>query len=259
VHLTVLDKVLWVAGFVGHVTLFVVLVIRGRVRLFPVFTCLIAYEALLSVALFSVSRYTNPHAYRTVYWILAPVDYSFQIALILEIARNVVRPIGTLASNARLTFLRWAIAGVTLAAGLSIRVAPPELSGLNLWAARATIFTSLLTCVTFLAMIAWTNRLGMPWAGHVMALGQGLTVWALVALSANVVNYASRWRKHRAAVDHAGMITYLAVLAFWSVAFWKPDRRWGAISPAAVARFFIPREQFQRDGEPGEAGKDAGT
>ena len=47
--LTVLDNALWVAGFVGHVALLAVLLVRSRWRNFPVFTSLIAYQAAVTV------------------------------------------------------------------------------------------------------------------------------------------------------------------------------------------------------------------
>jgi len=61
--LTILDNALWVAGFVGHVALLAVLLVRSRWRNFPVFTSLIAYQAAVTVTLFLVSRYGSRQAY----------------------------------------------------------------------------------------------------------------------------------------------------------------------------------------------------
>jgi hypothetical protein len=103
-------------------------------------------------------------------------------------ARNVFRPTVTWVQDPRTAFLLGSAGGTLIAFGLSLAIAPPEAKGLDLWTARATVFTSLLTCA------AAANRLGLLWRSHVMALGQGLTAWALFALFGNLVHLAGGWR-----------------------------------------------------------------
>jgi hypothetical protein len=110
-------------------------------------------------------------------------------------ARHVLRPTGTWVQDARTDFLLWSASSIVIAATLSLVITPPEAKGLELWSVRATVFTSTLTCATFLAMSAAANRLGLPWNSHVMALGQGLTVWGLIALFGNIVHLALGWRR----------------------------------------------------------------
>jgi hypothetical protein len=227
---TTMDNLLWAAGFIGHAALLVVMVVRRRVRKFPVFTSLLAYQALKTVTLFLIWRYRSAHAYYLSYWILAPGDYAFQIALILEIARNVLRPTGTWVRDARISFLLWATIGMLVAAGMSLAVTPPGFAGLDLWSVRATVFTSLLTCEVFLAMSAAANRVGLLWGSHVMALGEGLTVWALIALLGNVVHFALGWNRDFVLFDHVVMFVYLGSLVFWMVAFWRPERQRAPLS-----------------------------
>jgi hypothetical protein len=228
---TSLDDALWLGGFIGHVTLFVVLVARRRMSEFPVFTSLIAYQIAVTMVLFLVSRYGSTHAYYVSYWTLATGDYTFQVALIFEIARNVLRPTGTWVRDARKEFLLWSAVGVLVAAGLSLGVRPPVMRGLDLYEVRATVFTSLLTCEMFLAMSTAAHRLGLLWRNHVMALGQGLTVWALVALLGNIVHLTLGWDRNFVLLDHVRMFVYLGSLAFWSVALWLPERERVPMSP----------------------------
>ena len=54
--LTNLDLLLWVAGFLVHVALLFVLLWRGRVRTFPIFTTLIVLNVVRTIVLFVVSR-----------------------------------------------------------------------------------------------------------------------------------------------------------------------------------------------------------
>jgi hypothetical protein len=225
-----LDRILWAAGFVGHLALLTVLVTRRRVRDFPVFASFIAFATIRTVVLFLIMRHGSVHAYKLGYWIFSPGDYAFQIAIIFEMARNVLRPTGTWVQDARTAFLLWSAVGTMIAFGLSLAIAPPEAKGLDLWTARATVFTSLLTCATFLAMSSAANRLGLLWRSHVMALGQGLTAWALFALFGNLVHLAGGWRHGFVYLDHTRMFVYLGVLLFWIGAFWSPERKRAPLS-----------------------------
>jgi hypothetical protein len=225
-----LDDILWATGFVGHLVLLVVLVFRRRVRDFPIFASLIAYLTMRTIVLFLILRYGSAHAYKIGYWILSPGDYAFQIAVIFEMGRNVLRPTGTWVQDARMGFLFWSAVSTLIAVGLSLAIKPPGANGLDLWSTRATVFTSLLTCGTFLAMSATADRLGLLWQNHVMALGQGLTAWSLVALLGNLVHLALGWRRDFVLFDHVRMFVYLGALLFWIVAFWSPERKRAPLS-----------------------------
>ncbi len=102
---TGLQSVLWAAGFVGHVALLSVLFARSRWRTFPVFTSMIAYQLTVTLALFLVFRYQSHHAYFVWYWMFALGDYSFQVAIIFEIARVVLRSAGNWVRDAAKGFL----------------------------------------------------------------------------------------------------------------------------------------------------------
>jgi len=186
-----LEIALWAAAFVGHLALLAVLLVRSRWHKFPVFTSLIAYQGAVTLALFLISRQGSQHTYFVAYWSLALGDYCFQVALVFEIARNVLRSVGTWVQDARTAFLLWSAVGTLLAAGLCLTITPPALSGLDLWEIRATLFTSLLTCELFLSISVAANRLGIPWRSHVMALGQGLVAWAAIAVAGDVAT----WRR----------------------------------------------------------------
>jgi len=101
-NLTVLDNIFWAAGFVGHAALLLVLLTRNRWRQFPVFTCLIAFHALVTIALFLTFRYGTRHTYAVIYWCNVAVDFLLQVALIFEIARVVLRGSMTLAPHSSL-------------------------------------------------------------------------------------------------------------------------------------------------------------
>lgn len=221
--LSTLDTVLWVAGFVGQATLLFVLLLRSRWRPVPVFTGFVGFSALRTASLFLINRYGTRHGYFLAYWITGFADYGFQIALILEIALDVLRPGGRWILEARRAFLLWGVAGLLLAVALSLYMGPPESKGLDLWDARITVFTSLLTCGLFLAMATAANRLRLGHRGFALAIGQGLTAWAFIALLEDFGHVALGWNRQFIVLVHVRMLVYIAVLLYWIVTFWRSE------------------------------------
>jgi hypothetical protein len=244
---TMLDNVLWAAGFLGHVALLFILLFRGRWRTFPIFSAMIAYQALVTIVLFLIYRYGTRHGYSAVYWTAAVGDFCFQIAIIYEIARQVLRPTGTWVQDARRSFLLWSGLGILVAAGLALSATPAASSTLGILEVREILFTSLLTCEVFLAMIFAANRLGLQWRSHVMALAQGLTAWALVALASTAAQIALGWNRDFEVLDHIRMFCYLGALVFWMVAFWLPERARAPLSPDMSDYLVALRTRVQYD------------
>ena len=242
-----LANILWAGGFLGHVVLLVVLLTKGRSRYFPIFTTLIAFQAIVSILLFLISTYGNRHMYFLVYWSAAFVDYTFQIALIYEIARIVLRPTGSWISDARQSFLWLGGVGLLIAGVVAFGLGAPEARGLDLWEERVTVFTSLLTCELFTAMIISANRLGLQWRSHVVALSQGLTLWALLTLGSNVLHVLAGWKRDFALYDGIRECAYVSALLFWIVSFWLPERERAPLSPTMEAYLLALHRRVQYD------------
>jgi hypothetical protein len=221
--LTKLENVLWAAGFVGHAALFLVLLVRRRWRQFPILTCLIAYQVIDTITLFLIFRYGSNHSYTVAYWTADVVDFLFQLGLIFEIARVVLRPTGTWIRDARSFFLLAGSIGAAIALVLCLMVKPTMPSALSIWAIRATLFTALLDCELFLAMLYASNRLGLEWRNHVMALAQGLTVWAFGGVISDIAHILLGWSREFLVLDQLLMCLYLAVLLYWIFTFWSPE------------------------------------
>jgi hypothetical protein len=245
--LSTLDNVLWAAGFIGHVALVLILVIRKRLRKFPIFAGFLGLSVLVTVLLFVISRHGSRRAYFLVYWISGFADYIFQVALIFEIARDVLRPTGTWVQDARKSFLGWGAAGVVAAAALASQIGPPQSKGLDLWDVRITVFTSLLTCALFIAMSSAANRLGLQWRSHMVALGQGLGAWAFIALLEEFGHAIYGWDHDFVVLVHLRMVGYLSVLVYWMVAFWLPEKVRKPLSPEMNAYLVALHQRVQYD------------
>ncbi len=242
-----LANVLWMAGFFGHIALLLVLLGKHRRSAFPVFTALVAFQAFVTVLLFVIGRYGSHYLYVLAYWSTGFLDYVFQVALIFEIARIVLRPTGTWVRDARQSFLLGGGLGLLLAAGVAFSLGSPYAKGVDLWDERITLFTSLLTCELFAAMIVSANRLGLQWRSHVVALGQGLTVWALLTLGSNVLHVLAGWHHDFALYDDIREFSYLGALLFWIVSFWLPETVRAPLSADMESYLLALHRQVQYD------------
>lgn len=230
-NLSSLDNALWAASLIGHVALVLILVLRGKVRQFPVFSSFITFSALRTVLLFFVYRNGIKHQYFLAYWITGAANYLFQVGLILEIATNVLRPTGRWVLDAGKSFLIWSSLGLIVAAVMAFALGPAQSKGLNLWDARITVFTALMTCGLFLAMMTAANGLGLRWRSQVFAVGQGLFLWSSIVLLGDVAHTALGWNRDFIVFDHVQMFAYLAVVVFWGITFWFPEKERAELSP----------------------------
>lgn len=242
-----LMNVLWAAAFLGHAALLIVLFYKHRATAFPVFTTLIAFQLFVSMLLFITQKHGSHHLYVVAYWTTGFLDYAFQVALVFEIARIVLRPTGTWVRDARQSFLLGGGLGLLLAAAIAFSLGSPYAKGLDLWDERITLFTSLLTCELFAAMIVSANRLGLQWRSHVVALSQGLTVWALLTLTSNVFHVLSGWHHDFAHYDDVREFAYLGALLFWIVSFWLPETGRAPLSADMEAYLLALHRQVQYD------------
>ena len=244
--ISTLASVLWAGTLIGHLLLLAVLVVRRRWHDFPVFTSLLVFEALRTVALYAALLY-GKHAYFWMYWITGFADYLFQVALIVEIAIDVLRPTGRWIMEARRGFVTWGCVGVLVAAVTALLMGAPQSKGLDLWDARVTVFTSVLTCGLFAAMTTAADRLGLQRRSYVIALGQGLTAWALSALIGDVLHVIFGWGREFGWLVYVVEFIYLGVLVYWMVAFWRPERQRDPLSDEMNAYLLALHQRVQYD------------
>ena len=222
-NLSTLAGVLWAAGFVGHVVLFSVLMYRRRWREIPVFTAYMAFQSALTPVLFAIYKYGSPTWYARIYWSSDLLDFAFQLGIVLEIARLVLRPTGTWVQDAKKPFFLSAAAGILLAAALSWIVSPPAPHLLDRLEVQGNLFTSLVICELFVLMTLTANRLGLGWRSHVMALGQGLTAWASVAVLIDGLHSYLGTERDFTTLEQVRMFVYLAALGFWMIQLWRDE------------------------------------
>ena len=223
--LSALDYGLWAATFLGDATLFLILIVRRRWRDFPVFTTYIGFEATMTVAMYLV-LFHFPSWYARIYWPYVGFMVFFELAVVWEVARIVMRPTGTWVRDAKRQFLFWGASGVVIAAALPWLVKPPASNPLEILEVRAGLFASFVICELYYVLIRTSKSLGLGWRNHVMAVGNGWTVWAVMAiLVEGLHSYFGAWH----------YFVYIAAVGYWIVQFWLEEPVRQPISPELQA------------------------
>ena len=221
--LSALDQLLWAANFSCFVALLCVLIYRQRWKEIPVFTTLIAYDVAKTIALFLAFRTGSRHLYAAIYWSAAYLDFCLQLGVVIEMARIVLRPTGTWVQDAKKQFVFWGSAGAAVAAVLAWAVSPPSARALERWEMRGNLFTVLVICELVTVITITSNKLGLGWRSHVMALGQGLAAWSVVAVAVEVLHsYLGKVRAFLP-LEHVLMVASLGTLGYWMVRLWQEE------------------------------------
>jgi hypothetical protein len=246
-NLSALDYVLWVANFLGEAVLFSILIYRCRWREFPVFTMFIGFDGTVNAALFLIFLRGSHVLYARIYWTYALLDFLLQLGVVWEIARIVLRPTGTWVRDAKKQFILWGVAGILIAAALPFLVSPPAASLLHRLEVRGNLFTSLVACELIAVVTRTSKSLGLGWRNHVMALGNGWTAWAVVAILVDGLHSYFGAERYFRELEHVRMFTYLAVLGYWTVQFWLEEPARQPISPQLSAYIQVLHRRIKND------------
>ena len=92
-------------------------------------------------------------------------------------------------------------------------------------------FTSLVICELFVVMSVTANRLGLGWRNHVMALGQGLTLWSGVMVLMTALQSFLGTQNHYAQLDQGRIAAYIVAVAWIIVQLWKDEPERQPIAP----------------------------
>jgi hypothetical protein len=226
VNVSLTAQILWAAGFVEHAALLLVLIVRGRWRTFPVFTVLIGFNTFRTILLVTLYKYSSPKQYSYAYWGASFLDLALQLGIIFELARVVLKPTGTWVRDAGRKFLLYGVVGAAVAAAIAYAINPSS-QGLDFWIEKGNLFSAMVTLELFAAMLFASAQLGLVGSSHVMRLGQGWAIWAIVDLIAEGIysHFGIGW--HDDLPDTVRIIVYQTVTIYWIVTLWRsePKRR----------------------------------
>ena len=215
--------VLWAAGFLGNAALFVVLVVRRRIRTVPWFTSWVAFQLVYTLTLFAVYRLGAKQTYVDIYWAGAFLDLALQIAIVLEIARYVFRRGQGWVGNARTLLLGSGLAAAGIGAVLGWWMTPLSSSPLDAWESRVDLGATVLIVLLFTSVMVFSERLGVSWRNLVLREGYGVAVWSVMSFITDTLHAYWRTAEHFTILEHLRIVVYLAALVYWTVIFWLPE------------------------------------
>ena len=216
---------------IGTAALLAVLLVKRRCREFPVFTALIGFETILNPIGYVVLLYGHQGWYKHFYYAAVFVEFALELGVVWEIARIVMRSTGTWVQDAKKQFILWGAAGILLAAALPWLVSPPATSFVDRLTVRGNLFTSLVICELIAVVTRTSKSLGLGWRNHVMALGNGWTAWAVIAILVDGLHSYFGAERYFGVLEHVRMFAYLAALGYWLVQFWLEEPARQPISP----------------------------
>lgn len=240
-QLSLVTLVLWILSLACEIAMLVTLFARRQYRTFPLFTAYFAFNIPRGIAEFSTYMRHDWLLYRDLYYTFLLLDYLFQLAIIVEIARIVLRPTGTWVRDARAMFLGIGLTGAGLAAAVSWWITPPGSGPWVIWPLRANLFTSLLTCELFVTMSFTARYLGLGWRNHVMALAQGWTFDNIVmVITTGLQSYFGR--SHYMFFENFRGTAFLVAMTYIIVQLWIPEPERHPIDPE-LRRYIVALHQ----------------
>ena len=218
-HLTGLDFFFWALGFLEVCVLLAVLWYCKRAARFPVFTTWIAFEVVQTVALYFTFRLGSSQTYFYTYWSLGFLDVTLQLAVAYELCAHVFRPMGAWAPDVRRGFAVVAGASLLIASVLTWLAAPPARFLRSAIVIRGNFFSSALMSELFVAMVALSVTMGLPWRTHVARLAQGFGVYSIFCIvTEGAHSYFGTGGAVYTRVSQIRISLYCLCVAYWIVA-----------------------------------------
>lgn len=248
-----IDNILGMVGLLGHAILLYVLIYRKEVRVFPFFTTWIAYIELESIVDFLVRTTMPAKSYFLVYWTLSGTDYLLQLAVLYEIANNVLRP-----KKRQLPKTAFWILGVLsflslIATAVVLNITKQTAA---VWFDRVTNGASfaftLSRCLLFAGITAFSRLLGISWRSHVQRIATGLAIYSVIDF---IVDYIYTSYQNRF-FDYYRIAAYTFSLAFWICTLWTPEPERKPLAPQVEELLYRVHRTVKTDRKLVESARD---
>ena len=244
-NLSLLDTFFWAAGFICNAALLSVLVYKRRFRTVPWFTTWITFGIVYTITLFVAFRVGSKHLYAVLYWGGAFLDLLLQLAVVLEIATYVFRRGEHWVEGAKVRFALMGICAPLIAGLMAWQMTPAATSSLDAWVSRDSLFTTVVVCILFSAVMVVSQQVGVGWRNLVLREGYGVIGMAVVAFVTDTLHAYWRTIEHFSQLEHLRMVAYLGTLVYWMVVFWLPERVMSVADPVANKHLEAMRRELE--------------
>jgi hypothetical protein len=222
-----------VLGMVAETSLLIALLARRQYKTFPVFTLYVAFDLISDIAIGASIILLPAHIARSLMFGLLPPQYLLELAILLEIAWNVLRPVHASLPRGSLRVFGAVIVlallgGVLLAwhfdnTGNRIQDVKVPLD----------LTVGLLRMLIFVATVGFAQLLGIGWKNKVLQLATALSFYSAVSLLVSLVE-----RYHGRTQELDGLVTVAFVFEFAFLV-------WAFTTKEVQRREFSPQmEQF---------------
>lgn len=222
-HLSGFDLFAWAAIFVGQFLILLVLFARRRAKSFPLFTALIAEEAVATAVKYLVLLHFSFRAYQYCYWSLGVLDEVLQLFVLYEIAVHVFCPTGVWARDVHRTFLGLVGASVIVALLLTWLAHPAASRPIQVFIVRSNFFSAALMSELFVGTVVLSSTVGLPWKTHAARIAQGLGAYSIVCVGLGIVdNFVglSLGIHFYMQLSHLRSVVWMVCESYWIVTLW---------------------------------------
>jgi hypothetical protein len=174
-------------GLLGQVILFVILIVRRKYRSFPIFTSYIAFNLFYDIGLGALIV-GNPNGFgRSLAFALLPVQYLIEIAVLLEIAWHVLRPVHVSLPKGSIRFFILSV--IVAVIGGTLLAWHVDTTGNKLEDIKAPLDLTVgfLRLLVFVATAAFAQLLGINWKDKVLQLATALSFYSAASLILSLV------------------------------------------------------------------------
>ena len=210
-----IDMALWLLAVLLEGAVLAVVLWRRTYRTLPVFACFLGWCLLSDAGMAAMQRI--PNAYLPATLVNMTVDALFQLAILAEIGRAVVRHNRTDPPSRVIIFLLGALAAV-VAMLLNWWRVPSDWPLLNLMYIVLLQFLATLRLVFLLTLVWWTSLFKLRWHPRELRIVTGLGLYILVTFLVVVLHTHDMASMQYHWLDQLLVGSYLWALCLWVLA-----------------------------------------
>jgi hypothetical protein len=240
-HFLTVDNVSLVAALVLQAALAFTLIRRGLARFYPVFLLYMLLNLVEDPVGWALQSSASDGLYLRYYFVVTILDYVLQLLILLEIARNVIRP-----SKRSIPFpvAPVAIVGVLLCALIAASFSPQvQLIGLGHTREiliRVSLLLAILKILLFVTLAVFAQVLGIGWKSHVLQLASGFAFYGAVSLMVQLSSTRVAGSDNTSYVIHLTRLAQIQSAAYnFTLIFWI----WAFSRNEAQRKDFTPQMQ----------------
>lgn len=210
-----IDLTLWLLAVLLEGTVLAIVVWRRTYRTLPVFSCFLAWCLLSDAGMAAMQKI--PKAYLPATLINITVDAAFQLAILAELGRAVVRH-NRVEPPSKVVIFLLTVAAAALAMTLNRWKVPTEWPLLNLVYMVLLQFLATLRLVFLLTLVWWSSLLKLRWHPRELRIMTGLGLYILVTFLVVVLHAHNMAGSQFHWLDQLLVGSYLWALCLWILA-----------------------------------------